>query len=158
MKILNKVSLKNLKLNKKRTVSTVIGIILSVALICAACTLATSFQATLIQNAINETGYYHLSLEDLTLKDIETLKNNRDVKEIFNVLQEGYSVLPNGANKDKPYLKLCSMNETTFQKLKFQLEEGRFAQNNQEIVIPRHVETNAEIKYEIGDMITLDVG
>ena len=57
MKILNKVSLKNLKLNKKRTISTVIGIILSVALICAACTLATSFQATLIQNAINETGY-----------------------------------------------------------------------------------------------------
>ena len=142
MKILNKVSLKNLKLNKKRTVSTVIGIILSVALICAACTLATSFQATLIQNAINETGYYHLSLEDLTLKDIETLKNNRDVKEIFSVLEEGYSVLPNGANKDKPYLKLCSMNETTFQKLKFQLEEGRFAQNNQEIVISRHVETD----------------
>lgn len=158
MKILNKVSLKNLKLNKKRTVSTVIGIILSVALICAACTLATSFQATLIQNAINETGYYHLSLEDLTLKDIETLKNNRDVKEIFSVLEEGYSVLSNGANKDKPYLKLCSMNEATFQKLKFQLEEGRFAQNNQEIVIPRHVETNAEVKYEIGDTITLEVG
>ena len=61
MKILNKVSLKNLKLNRKRTVSTVIGIILSTALICAACTLATSFQATLVQNAINETGYYTAS-------------------------------------------------------------------------------------------------
>jgi len=67
MKILNKVSLKNLKLNKKRTVSTVIGIILSVALICAACTLATSFQATLIQNAIKRklilnSIYNHIAL------------------------------------------------------------------------------------------------
>lgn len=158
MKILNKVSLKNLKLNKKRTVSTVIGIILSVALICAACTLATSFQATLVQNAINETGYYHLSLENLTLNDMETLKNNRDIKEIFGVLQEGYSVLPNGTNKDKPYLKLCSMNEDTFQKLNFVLEEGRFAQNNGEIVISRHIETNAEVKYNIGDIVTIEVG
>ncbi len=158
MKILNKVSLKNLKLNKKRTISTVIGIILSTALICAACTLATSFQATLVQNAINETGYYHLSLENLTLNDIETIKNNRDVKEIFSVLQEGYGILSNGTNKDKPYLKLCSMNEDTFQKLNFELEEGRFAQNNGEIVISRHIETNGEVKYNIGDTITIEVG
>ena len=38
MKILNKVSIKNLKFNKKRTISTIIGIILSVALICAVAT------------------------------------------------------------------------------------------------------------------------
>ncbi len=158
MKILNKVSLKNLKLNRKRTVSTVIGIILSTALICAACTLATSFQATLLQNAINETGYYHLSLENLIQNDIQTLQNNRDVKEIFSVLQEGYGILKNGTNKDKPYLKLCSMNEDTFQKLNFKLEEGRFAQNNGEIVISRHIETNGEVKYNIGDTITIEVG
>lgn len=158
MKILNKVSLKNLKLNRKRTVSTVIGIILSTALICAACTLATSFQATLLQNAINETGYYHLSLENLIQNDIQTLQNNRDVKEIFSVLQEGYGILKNGTNKDKPYLKLCSMNEDTFQKLNFKLEEGRFAQTNEEIVISRHIETNGEVKYNIGDTITIEVG
>lgn len=35
MNILNKLTIKNLKLNKKRTIVTIIGIILSVALICA---------------------------------------------------------------------------------------------------------------------------
>ena len=73
MKILNKISIKNLKLNKKRTISTIIGIILSVALICAVSSLGISFQATLIENAINETGYYHLNLinvKDNQIKDI----------------------------------------------------------------------------------------
>ena len=53
MNILNKISIRNLKLNKKRTISTIIGIILSTALICAVATMATSFQHTLMQNAIN---------------------------------------------------------------------------------------------------------
>ena len=35
MNILNKLTIKNLKLNKKRSLGTIIGIILSVALICA---------------------------------------------------------------------------------------------------------------------------
>ena len=35
MNILTTLSIRNLKLNKKRTISTIIGIILSVELICA---------------------------------------------------------------------------------------------------------------------------
>ena len=35
MNILNKLTIKNLKLNKKRTIVTIIGIMLSTALICA---------------------------------------------------------------------------------------------------------------------------
>ena len=55
MKILSELSIRNLRLNKKRTISTIIGIILSCSLICAVATLLTSFRETLIQNAINET-------------------------------------------------------------------------------------------------------
>ena len=44
MNILSKLSIRNLKLNKKRTISTIIGIILSVALICAVASMGTSFQ------------------------------------------------------------------------------------------------------------------
>ncbi len=158
MNVLNKISIKNLKLNKKRTISTIIGIILSTALICAACTLATSFQESLVQNAINETGYYHLSLYGIQESDIKTIQNNRDVKEVFTVLQEGYSKLEGGINDSKPYLKLCSMSEESFSKLKFKLIEGRFAQNNNEIVISQHISTNGGVAYNIGDTITLNVG
>ena len=84
MNILKKISIINLKLNKKRTISTIIGIVLSVALICAVSTMVTSFQETLVQNAINETGYYHLKINSVNNSDIKEIQNNRDVKEIFS--------------------------------------------------------------------------
>ena len=57
MNILNKITIKNIKLNKKRNIGTIIGILLSTALICAVAGMVTSFHQTLVQNAINETGY-----------------------------------------------------------------------------------------------------
>ena len=114
MNILNKISIRNLKLNKKRTISTIIGIILSTALICAVATMATSFQHTLVQNSINRTGYYHLKLYDITDENIKTLKNNRDIKNIFTIKEVGYGKLENGKNEDKPYLKLYSMDNKIF--------------------------------------------
>lgn len=85
MKIIQNLALKNLKMNKKRTVSTIIGIILSTALICGTATLITSFQKTLIQNAINETGYYHLKLEEIKQEDLKEIQNNKDIKETMQV-------------------------------------------------------------------------
>lgn len=85
MKIIQSLALKNLKMNKKRTISTIIGIILSTALICGTATLITSFQKTLIQNAINETGYYHIKLEEITEDELKQIQNNKDIKETMQV-------------------------------------------------------------------------
>lgn len=158
MNILNKLSIKNLKLNKKRTISTILGITLSVALICAVATLITSFQKTLVQNAINETGYFHLKLSDLTDDNIKELSNNRDIKEIYSVNKLGYSLLENGANEYKPYLKINSMDKKTFENLSFNLISGRFPTNNNELVISEHIKTDGKVNYKIGDKITLNVG
>ena len=43
MKVLNELSVKDLKLNKKRSIVIIIGIILSTALICGVAGLVTSF-------------------------------------------------------------------------------------------------------------------
>lgn len=158
MNILNKISIRNLKLNKKRTISTIIGIILSTALICAVATMATSFQHTLMQNAINETGYYHLKLYNVTDENIKTLKNNRNIKNIFTIKEVGYGKLENGKNEDKPYLKLYSMDNKIFNELKFNLIEGRFPNNNNEIIISNHIATNGKVNYKVGDKIKIDIG
>lgn len=158
MNILNKMSIKNLKLNKKRTISTIIGIILSCALICAVATMVTSFQATLVENAINETGYYHLKISNVTDENIKTLKNNRDIKDIYTVNEIGYGKLENGQNEDKPYLKLYSMDNTVFKDLKFNLIEGKFPTNENELIISKHIIYNGKVDYKIGDKIRIDIG
>lgn len=49
MKVLNEITLKSLKLNKKRTIVTIIGIILSVSLITAVFGMVACFRETLLK-------------------------------------------------------------------------------------------------------------
>lgn len=158
MKILNKLAIKNLKLNRKRTISTIIGIILSTALICAVSTIATSFRESLIRYTVSETGYYHIELSDVGNDDYESLKNNRDIKDIKVVNELGYSILPNSQNEYKPYLRIVSMDKKDFEGLSFKLIEGRFPQNENEIVISDYIKSNGKVTYNIGDKISLNIG
>ena len=66
MKILTKITKRNLLLNKKRTISSIIGIMLSVALICAVSGMFTSYKETLIQLHIVENGYYHIVVNSIS--------------------------------------------------------------------------------------------
>ena len=65
MKVLNKLTIKSLKLNKKRTIVTIIGIMLSTALICGVAGLVSSFQKTLINWTIREYGDFHTTFYDV---------------------------------------------------------------------------------------------
>lgn len=158
MNVLQKLSRKNLLLNRKRTISTMVGIILSSALICATCTLGTSFRASLVKNAISETGYYHISLEHLSAEDLAELESNRDFSKIMTITSSGTAVLEGCQNESKPYTTLYTMDLSTFKALNFNLTEGRFPENEDEIIISRHMLTNGQLSYNIGDSLTLEIG
>lgn len=158
MKIFTKLTIRNLKLNKKRTIGTIIGIILSVSLICAVAGMATSFQKSMVATTITDTGYYHLKLSNVTNEDVEKFKNNRDVKDV-NVLNDvGYSLLEGGTNSIRPYIHLYSMNENSFNNMCLELIEGRYPENSSEIAINEDILNNSNIEYKIGDKITLNLG
>lgn len=156
MKILNKIAIKNLKLNKKRTTSTIIGIILSVALICAVATMANSFQATLVQNAINEAGYYHIKLAGISKEDLTNVKNNRDIKDMKLMYDNGYAYFNGKAQEEKEYIHVYSMNNEDLKGLAYEILEGRQPQNENEIVLNKSAIFDSN--YKIGDRITLEVG
>ncbi len=120
--------------------------------------MVTSFRETLIENAVNETGYYHLKMLDVSDNKIKTLENNRDIKELFTIYENGYAKLKNGQNEDKPYLRLYSMDKTVFDNLKFNLVEGKFPSNKNEIIISKHIIDNGKVNFKIGDKINIDVG
>jgi len=153
MNILNKISIKNLKLNKKRTIGTLIGIILSVSLICAVSGMATSFRKTLIQHAIDNTGYYHVLIKNINNNYIKDLKNNRDIKDVYNEYDMGYSLF-DSQDKDEPYIHILSNDDVD--KLGNKIAEGRMPKNNNEIVITRSVSKYS--KYKLGDTIELNIG
>ena len=158
MQVLTKITIKNLKLNKKRTIGTLVGIILSVALICAVAGMATSLRQSLIQTASSNTGYWHLKLSNINKEDIEKLKNNRDIKDLNIINDVGYAKLENSQNENRPYIHLYSLDEKSFNNMELELVEGTYPQNSNEIAICKSIIDDAQVDLKIGDTITFNIG
>ncbi|MBO5376192.1 MAG: ABC transporter permease [Bacilli bacterium] len=155
MNILTKLTKRNLKLNKKRAVGTIIGIMLSVALICAVSGMFTSFRETLIQKTINERGYFHIAFETITKDKFKKYELNNDVEDINAVYEVGESTYVN-AEKDDPYITIYSTTKEDFDKLSYTLLEGKFPANSNEIVISKRMALISGVK--VGDTLELNVG
>ena len=158
MSIFTKLTIRNLKLNKKRTVGTIIGIMLATSLICTVAGIATTLQKSMVATTVEETGYYHIKLSDITEKDIEKFKNNRDVKAVNVVTDVGYSWLDGSTNSQRPYLHLYSIDQNSFDNMSLKLIEGRYPENSSEIAIDEDVLLNSSKQYKLGDTITLNIG
>lgn len=158
MNVLNKLTKKNLLLNKKRTIVTIIGIMLSTALVCAVAGLVTSAQQTFVNLIKNSDGDYHISLSNVPQEQQKYITQNNAVDSYYTTKELGYSEFESIQNEDKPYIYVVSMNENAFEKGAYKLTEGRMAQNENEIVIPQHLIDNGRVKINVGDKITLNVG
>ena len=158
MELLNRLTIKNLKLNKKRTIVTIIGIILATALITGVATLVSSFRESIIVSEKQQSGNYHYSFSNVPTDEIKYIQNNRNVESSYVIQDIGYSMLEGSKNEEKPYLYVRAFDKEALNNSGIELIEGRFPENENEIIISKHIQTNAGVKYNIGDEITLDIG
>lgn len=158
MDILNKLTIKNLKLNKKRTIVTIIGIILSVALICAVTSMYTSAISSLIKFETSEKGDFHYVFYNVPVSDLVNFENNRKIEKLNITKHLGYAVLEESKNDYKPYAHIMGFTSDSLKNLSIKLVDGRLPQKDDEILIPTHLKTNGRISLNIGETITLEVG
>lgn len=158
MNLMKTLTLKNLKLNRKRTIVTIVGIILATALLSALVTLVSSFQYSMIEYQKQKDGDFHVKFSGVKMSELSEFKNNRNIESTFETMGMGFAKLNGCKNEDKPYAYVMATDEAGFEKGCFNLIEGRMAKNEDEIVIPRHLKTNGRIDIKVGDEITLDVG
>lgn len=153
MSILNRLTIKNLRLNKKRTIVTIIGIILSTALMVGIGLLFSSFQDLMIRDTIGYSGKYEAKYNDV---DLDKLNNIKDKG--FTYFYEkpiGFSKIES-SNEYKPYMYITGVNKEYFNELK--LVDGSFPKNENEVVISNHVITNGGLNYKVGDIVTFKYG
>ena len=153
MSILNRLTIKNLRLNKKRTIVTIIGIILSTALMVGIGLLFSSFQDLMIRDTIGYSGKYEAKYNDVDLIELNDIKNKN-----FTYFYEkpiGFSKIES-SNEYKPYMYITSVNKEYFNELK--LVDGSFPKNENEVVISNHVITNGGLNYKVGDIVTFTYG
>jgi putative ABC transport system permease protein len=158
MNLLNKLTITNLKLNKKRTIVTIIGIILATALITAVAGMVTSFRQTLINWTIKTDGNYHYSFKNVPSEELKYIENNRSIENYYLTQDIGYAKLNESKNEYKPYLYVMSYNKEALKNAPIELVEGRLPQNENELVISEHIITNGKVNYKIGQKISLEMG
>ena len=156
MGIIKKLTLRNLQLKRKRTIVTIIGIILSGAMIMGVGSIAASFQDFFLRSAIQSDGNYHASLYDVAVDKVETIAQDQAVAAVMLSRTKGFVPFTAGTEGHKPYLMLRQYDEAAFAHFPLTLLEGRLPANGQELLIPETVQQLGN--YQPGDTITLSVG
>lgn len=159
MNVFNKVTLESLKKNRTRTIVTIIGIMLSAAMICASTTLVSSMQNFVLRCAIHIDGDWYGAVYDAAYKDYEDIRDSDRVSSAAYAQVLGYAKI-DSANERKPYLYVLGGDVASgyFKTMPVHLILGTLPKDSTEIILPEHLTSNGKVNYKLGDTVTLDVG
>jgi putative ABC transport system permease protein len=158
MNVIGRFTIRSLRRNRKWTVVTIIGIIISTAMITAVSTFCSSFFSLMQNEAIAGSGNWHASVSKVREQDIKTIENASFVGEVMLSRDIGYAQLKDSKNTAKPYLFIKQYDANSSKNFPTTLVSGRMPKNDSELVLPQHLQTNGGITYHIGDKLTLDIG
>lgn len=158
MNIIHKLTLRHLKENKRRTIVTIIGVVISVAMITAVATLGTSFLNLAQKEHIANEGEWHALYKDVTEEQLENIKADQHTDKVILSNDLGYSYLHESKNSSKPYLFFKQYNAEGFKQFPIEIIEGNFPESDDELLISEHISTNGQVDLEIGDEITASIG
>lgn len=152
MNLYTALTLRYLKENKKRTIVTIIGIILSTALICGIGNIYNSLMDYQVRKTVENNGDFHATVYGVQKKDLSKVTKNAGISKY------AYSEnLDFGKYKDEKFLlQMKSYDKGAFDGYQISLKEGNMPTNNKEIVLSEDSYILKEKK--IGDIITLKVG
>ena len=157
MSIFTKLTQRYLSKNKTRTIVTLIGIIVSMALFTAVIEGAYSGYQFLKNREIAVTGEWQVIMNDVNDEGLEEAKTNKQIEKYENVYTLGWAEVAN-ENDGKPYLLVQSLGDTEHALFPINLVSGRMPEKEDEILLPENFIANAKEKYQVGDTITLETG
>ena len=157
MNVIQKLTLRHMLLNKRRTLVTVLGIVISVAMLTAVSTFTGSFMDLARRDTLARTGDWQVKYVDITREQADRLEKSPDNALAGCHYNVGYLALPDPGRESRPYLYWQNYDENGFSLLPMKLEEGRMPEKEGEvIVLDSFLQDNEQ--YKIGDTIRLPQG
>lgn len=156
MNVFHRVTLQSLRKNKIRTIVTIVGIILSTALICAVTTSVSSFTNFLVDYFVATDGGWEGSVEGTNLDTINKIKNSDKIKDCAYVKELTYAKADNLNARE--YIRLSSLNGD-FNKdniIPIDIVKGEYPDSPDEILLLDYQMYNSG--YDVGDTIELEIG
>lgn len=158
MNVLKKCCYRSMKENRKRTIVTIIGIILATALITAVACMAESFRASMVLLEKKDNGDFHYLFTGVAQENLKYFRNNQNIEKIGLAEEIGYAFLEGCSNPDKPYIYIRAVDASGIQAMQLELREGRMPWSRDEVVIGNHIRSNGDVDLGVGDTLTVQVG
>ena len=157
MKLFRQFTWRSLKANRSRTLVTIIGIILSVALLTAVAAGAYSGQQYMVEVCQAMEGNYHAFGEELSKEALAKLENEAQVTSVATLERIGYAQ-GNELNAQRPYLYLAAASANLQDLLAVHLEQGRLPFTEDEIALPTSYLQPDGKPYRLGSTLELETG
>ena len=158
MNIIQKVTWKCMKDAKRRTMVTIFGVILSVAMIAAVSTIAQSFQDLMLRNARSNFGDFEMEFYDVPAKQAEKLVKDSRIKESLISYHDTYAFLKDVKDAQRQYIQLKVYDMEHLYLNALQLVKGTLPRQKNEILLSESFMETSGIVWKIGDSITLPIG
>ncbi len=157
MNIMHEFTLKSLKRNKKRTVVTIIGVIISAAMLTAVTVFVSSLMSMIQRGTIADSGNWHAEIMGVPAQNISVVTQSNEVNEAVLSRDLGYAYF-NSQNASRPYLALREYNAPGFDQMSVRLVSGRLPQAPGEAVISSSIEQSGGVTNAPGDTLELNTG
>jgi putative ABC transport system permease protein len=157
MNILTTYTLKYLRLNKKRTAVTILGVILSSALICGVFLLGVSFQKTMIDHEIFMSGNWHARFLAVPFEKAKYISENSAVETAMFSSWLGNATY-GSKNTVRPYLYITAYDTLSFQNRNINLISGRLPQNANELLVSPVMIADSGLGLKAGSTLQVTFG
>lgn len=158
MNIVNRLTLRQLRLNRKRTLVTVVGVIISVAMITAVSSLGVSFFDFMRRGVESAEGAWHVRYWEVGPDALRIIQDDPASDRVLLERPLGYAALPGVEENPRPYLYLEAQSAEALQEAPFVLTEGRMPQREGEIVLSERLRQNDYGELPVGQTVELAVG
>ena len=153
MNLYTSLTLRYLKQNKRRTLVTIIGIILATALICGIGNICTSFMDYQMRDQIKTSGSFYATFTDMDKEKAEVITKSSGVSE-YGYKKNLGSVIWD--KKNSTSLDINVFDKNTINSFQITLKKGSYPKNESELIVTQDLLNKWNKK--IGDKITLNLG
>lgn len=160
MNIMNKLTRKHVVGNKKRTLITILGVIISVAMLTAVATASASFMDFFQRLEIRNTGRWMVKFPNVSNEAMKEIEQDKNTKSCFFTKHEGIALLEEDEHSHHmdPYLVVTGMDDKAWGEYFIEVVEGRLPQNDREIIINKEVNDVTSEDWKVGDKVSITFG
>lgn len=156
MKLIPALTLRQMSRNKARTSITVVGVVVSTAMIFAVLIIAGSVMNTMMNEAALSSGGWHAQFTAVPAVNLPNITDDPRIGQSTLLYEPGFVALPKKQEDQLPYGYLYQSDN--FELLPITLEEGRLPQAPGEVAISNRMARLYGDELRVGDTFTAPMG